>query len=88
LTKEGVPITRKIVNTNIPNSDIFKTFGTIRTGSYGIRVNCGKLSSQKIINFLNWDDLDVREPLRKEILKIGEIEINGSQIHPVRGRIS
>jgi len=88
LTKEGVPITRKIVNTNIPNSNIFKTFGTIRTGSYGIRVNCGKLSSQKIVNFLNWDDLDVREPLRKEILKIGEIEINGSQIHPVRGRIS
>jgi hypothetical protein len=80
LSKEGVPISRKIVNTNVPNPNIFKTSGTIRTGSYGIRVNCGKLSSQKIVNFVNWDDLEIRDPLRKEILKIGDLGINGSQI--------
>lgn len=83
LSKEGVPITRKIVNTNVPNSNIFKTSGTLRTGSYGIRVNCGKLSSQKIVNFVNWDDLEIREPLRKEILKIGDWTVNGSQIYPL-----
>jgi hypothetical protein len=80
LSKEGVPISRKIVNTNVPNPNIFKASGTVRTGSYGIRVNCGKLSSQKIVNFVNWDDLETREPSRKEILKIGNLGINGSQI--------
>lgn len=80
LSREGVLITRKIVNTNVPNSNIFKTSGTLRTGSYDIRVNCGKLSSQKIVNFVNWDDLEIREPLRKEILEIERIGINGSQI--------
>ena len=80
LSKEGVPISRKIVNTNVPNPNIFKASGTVRTGSYGIRVNCGKLSSQKTVNFVNWDDLEIREPLRKEILKIGDLGINGSQI--------
>jgi hypothetical protein len=80
LSKEGVPISRKIVNTNVPNPNIFKAPGTVRTGSYGIRVNCGKLSSQKTVNFVNWDDLEIREPSRKEILKIGDLGINGSQI--------
>jgi hypothetical protein len=80
LSKEGVPISRKIVNTNVPNPNIFKASGTVRTGSYGIRVNCGNLSSQKIVNFVNWDDLEIREPSRKEILKIGDLGINGSQI--------
>jgi hypothetical protein len=79
-SKEGVPISRKIVNTNVPNPNIFKASGIVRTGSYGIRVNCGKLSSQKTVNFVNWDDLEIREPSRKEILKIGNLGINGSQI--------
>jgi regulator of replication initiation timing len=80
LSRERVPISRQIVNTNVSYSNIFKTFGTIRTGSYGVRVNCGKLSSHKTVNFVNWDDLEIREPLRKEILKIGKIGLNGSQI--------
>jgi len=80
LSKEGVPISRKIVNTNVPHPNIFKASGIVRTGSYGIRVNCGKLYSQKIVNFVNWDDLEIRDPSRKEILKIGNLGINGSQI--------
>lgn len=80
LSKEEVLITRKIVNTNVPNFNIFKTLGTIRTGSYGIQVKCGNLSSEKIVKFVNWDDLEIREPSRKEILKIGNLGINGSQI--------
>jgi hypothetical protein len=77
---EGVPISRKIVNTNVPDSNIFKTLGTIRTGSYGIQVKCGNLPSHKVVNFVNWDDLEIREPLRKETLKLGNLSINGSQI--------
>lgn len=84
LSIEGVSIAQEIVNTkvntNTPNSNIFKKLGTIRTGSYRIQVKCGKLSSQKVVNFVNWDDLEIREPLRKEILKLGNLSINGSQI--------
>lgn len=84
LSIEGVSIAQEIVNTkvntNTPNSNIFKKLGTIRTGSYRIQVKCGKLSSQKVVNFVNWDDLEIREPLRKETLKLGNLSINGSQI--------
>jgi hypothetical protein len=83
LSKEGVPISRKTVKTNVPNSDIFKINGTVRTGKYEIRVNCGRLFSQKIVNFVNWDDLEIREPLRRERLKIGSWTVNGSQIYPM-----
>jgi hypothetical protein len=80
LSTDGVPISRKIVKTNVPNPDIFIIDGTVITGKYEIRVNCGRLFSQKIVNFVNWDDLEIREPSRKEKLKIGNWEVNGSQI--------
>jgi hypothetical protein len=83
LSKEGVPISRKTVKTNVPNSDIFKINGTVRAGRYEIRVNCGRLFSQKVVNFVNWDDLEIREPLRRERLKIGSWTVNGSQIYPL-----
>jgi hypothetical protein len=81
LSKEGSPISRKFVNTNVASSNIFEINGNVRAGIYRIKVNCGKSSSEKTVKFVNWIDLEIREPSRKEILKIGDFEINGSQIH-------
>jgi len=74
---------RKSVNTNTPNANVFEKDGIVRAGRYKIRVNCDGLFSEKIVNFVNWDDLEIREPSRKERLKIGNSEVNGSQIHPL-----
>ena len=83
LSTEGAPISRKIVKRDIPDPDILKIDGTVRAGRYEIRVNCGRLFSQKIVNFVNWDDLEIREPSRKESLKIGNRQVSGSQIYPL-----
>ena len=73
---------KRTVSTNTPHSNLFKKNGITKVGDYNVQVNCGKLSGCRNVKLIEWKDLDIREPVRKEIFQIGDWSVDGSQVYP------
>jgi len=79
LSSVGQPVNR-IVNTNTPINNIFERDRIVNVGKYEIQVTCGRKSSIKSVKLIDWKDLGIREPLRRQTLQIVNCNINGSHI--------
>jgi len=79
LSSVGQPVNR-IVRTNTPINNIFERDRIVNVGKYEIQVTCGRKSSIKSVKLIDWKDLGIREPLRRQTLQIVNCNINGSHI--------
>jgi hypothetical protein len=79
----GKPSSKRFVSTNTPNTNVFENDGDVQVGEYDIQVICGKFSSRKSVRLVDWKDLEIREPVRKELFQISNWNVNGSQVCPL-----